>query len=77
MGMPHMINGMVVVPLEASRLAVGIVVVLELPRGREILCPAIPRSTLGEMSVSAYMRELNDLQSKSHAGEQRWPSWRC
>ena len=42
----RVINGVVVVPEETTRLRVGIVVVLELARGRDVLSPAIPGRAL-------------------------------
>lgn len=54
----YMVNGVVVIPLETSRLAVGVVVVLELPRGGEILGPSIPRRALEEhVSFSKHKRD--------------------
>lgn len=42
----YMVNGMVVVPLETSRLAVWIVVILKLSGLGHILSPTVPRGTL-------------------------------
>jgi hypothetical protein len=47
-----MLDSVVMIPQEARALAVGVVVVLKLPRPSHIFGPTIPGSTLGTLRLA-------------------------